>query len=158
MSLELNDGDLLKSQAFIDGEWCDSNSGDSFDVSNPATGDVITAVASCGTEETRHAIEVADRALGSWRQTTAKERARLLRRWFDLMMEAQDDLAKKLTAGQSWSTKHSITSRIFANGTLRPARISPVRTAIFSASAARFASVIHLETASRLAVSRLPLR
>ena len=89
MSLELNDGDLLKSQAFIDGEWCDSNSGDSFDVSNPATGDVITAVASCGTEETRHAIEVADRALGSWRQTTAKERARLLRRWFDLMMEAQ---------------------------------------------------------------------
>ena len=100
MSLELNDGDLLKSQAFIDGEWCDSNSGDSFDVSNPATGDVITAVASCGTEETRHAIEVADRALGSWRQTTAKERARLLRRWFDLMMEAQDDLAKILTAEQ----------------------------------------------------------
>jgi len=100
MSFELNDTDLLKSRAFIDGQWSDSDSGESFDVTNPATGEVITTVASCGTDETRRAIEAADRALTSWRQTTAKARAGCLRRWFELMMEAQDDLAKILTAEQ----------------------------------------------------------
>ena len=100
MSLKITDQSLLKSSAYIDGKWCDSDSGETFAVTNPANGEVIAKCASCGTAETRRAIEAAERAFQTWRETTAKERASILRKWFNLMMESQEDLAQILTAEQ----------------------------------------------------------
>lgn len=98
--MQLNDQGLLQSQAYINGEWVNSDSGDTLDVRNPATGEVISSIASCGTAETRRAIEAADAALKGWQAKSAKERAAILRRWFELMMEAQEDLAVILTTEQ----------------------------------------------------------
>jgi len=100
MTLELTDQTLLRSQAYIDGAWVDADSGETVVVTNPATGKAVASVAKCGTNETRRAIEAAEVAQVLWRQTTAKERAKLLRRWFDLLMEHQEDLAQILTAEQ----------------------------------------------------------
>ena len=100
MSIELTDQTLLRSQAYIDGAWVDADSGETVPVSNPATGETIASVAKCGTNETRRAIEAAEAAQVKWRQATAKERANLLRRWFNLLMEHQEDLAQILTAEQ----------------------------------------------------------
>ena len=96
----LDDPGLLRAQAFIDGHWGDADSGETFAVLNPATGEVLADVACCGAAETRRAIEAAARAFKTWRHTTVKERAALLRRWFDLIMENQEDLARILTAEQ----------------------------------------------------------
>ncbi len=90
--MQISDQGLLKSQAFIDGHWCDADSGETFTVLNPANGKTIAEVAKCGTAETRRAIEAAEKAQVTWRQTTAKERAALLRKWFTLMMDRRDDL------------------------------------------------------------------
>jgi succinate-semialdehyde dehydrogenase/glutarate-semialdehyde dehydrogenase len=98
--MNISDKKLLKTQAYIDGQWTDSDSGETVDVLDPATGNVIAKVAKCGTAETRRAIEAAEIAQVSWRATPVKERAALLRRWFTLMMEAQEDLAQILTAEQ----------------------------------------------------------
>ena len=98
--IELADPGLLRDQAYIDGQWVDADSGETFAVENPATGEVLAEVSCCGGAETRRAIEAAGRAFEQWRQTTAKERAALLRRWFDLMMESQEDLARMMTAEQ----------------------------------------------------------
>ena len=73
MSLHITDQALLKTSAYIDGQWCDSDSGETFAVTNPATGAVIAECASCGTAETRRAIEAAGKAFLTWRETTAKE-------------------------------------------------------------------------------------
>ena len=100
MSIRLSDPALLKTQAYIDGQWRDSDNGETFDVNNPATGEVIASCASCGAGETRRAIEAAQKAMLSWRQFTAKERAAKLRTWFNLMMDSQEDLAQILTAEQ----------------------------------------------------------
>ena len=100
MSMQIADQALLRTQAFINGEWVDADNGETLPVTNPANGDVIAEVAKCGTAETRRAIEAAEAAQVSWRQATAKERSALLRKWFTLMMEAQEDLAQILTAEQ----------------------------------------------------------
>jgi succinate-semialdehyde dehydrogenase/glutarate-semialdehyde dehydrogenase len=100
VSIEIADKALLKSRAYIDGEWVDSDNGGTVAVGNPATGEVIAEVASCGTAETRRAIEAAGKAMPAWRRKSAKERAVILRKWYDLMMAAQDDLAQILTAEQ----------------------------------------------------------
>ena len=100
MSMQLADKGLLKTQAFINGEWVDADDGGTLPVTNPANGEVIAEVAKCGTAETRRAIEAAEAAMVEWRQRPAKERAGLLRKWFNLMMEAQEDLAQILTAEQ----------------------------------------------------------
>ncbi|MEM7503241.1 MAG: NAD-dependent succinate-semialdehyde dehydrogenase [Pseudomonadota bacterium] len=100
MSLNISDKELLQSKAYINGKWVDSNDGETFPVTNPATGEVIAEVARCGADETRTAIAAAEEAMREWRKTSVKERAAVLRRWFDLMMEAQDDLATILTAEQ----------------------------------------------------------
>ncbi len=100
MSMQIADKALLRTQAFINGEWVDADNGETLPVTNPANGDVIAEVAKCGTAETRRAIEAAEAAQVSWRQTSAKERSALLRKWFTLMMEAQEDLAQILTAEQ----------------------------------------------------------
>ncbi|MFQ5564870.1 MAG: NAD-dependent succinate-semialdehyde dehydrogenase [Paracoccaceae bacterium] len=100
MSMQIADKTLLKTQAFIDGKWVDADGGETLAVTNPANGEVIAEVASCGTAETRRAIEAAEAALVAWRKTTAKERSGVLRRWFDLMMESREDLAQIMTAEQ----------------------------------------------------------
>ena len=97
---ELTDPGLLRDQAYIDGQWVDADSGETFAVENPATGEVLAEVSCCGGAETKRAIDAAGRAFEQWRHTTAKERAVMLRRWFDLMMEAQEDLARMMTAEQ----------------------------------------------------------
>jgi succinate-semialdehyde dehydrogenase/glutarate-semialdehyde dehydrogenase len=98
--LNLKDPSLLKQQCYIDGQWCDADSGETIAVNNPATGEIIAHVPKMGTAETRRAIEAADRALAGWRSKLAKERAAVLRKFFDLMMANQDDLATILTAEQ----------------------------------------------------------
>jgi succinate-semialdehyde dehydrogenase/glutarate-semialdehyde dehydrogenase len=98
--MQISDQGLLKQQAYIDGQWADSDDGSTFPVTNPATGATIAEVASCGSAETRRAIEAAETAMQEWRRRSAKERAAVLRRWFDLMMESQEDLAQILTAEQ----------------------------------------------------------
>ena len=98
--MQLNDQELLQGNAYINGEWVTADSGETSPVLNPATGETILEVAKCGTNETRRAIEAAEKALVTWRQKTAKERGAILRRWFNLMMEAQDDLAVILTTEQ----------------------------------------------------------
>jgi succinate-semialdehyde dehydrogenase/glutarate-semialdehyde dehydrogenase len=98
--MQISDQGLLKTQAYIDGKWVDADSGDTLPVLNPANGQTIAEVAKCGTAETRRAIEAAERAQIEWRRKPAKERAAILRRWFNLMMESQEDLAQILTAEQ----------------------------------------------------------
>ena len=98
--MKISDQSLLKTQAYVDGQWIDADSGETLPVVNPATGETIAEIAKCGTAETRRAIVAAETALISWRQKTAKERAAVLRKWFTLMMEAQEDLAQILTAEQ----------------------------------------------------------
>lgn len=98
MNLKLNDPSLLKTGLFINGEWLERES--TLDVIDPASGEKVSAIAMASAEDTRQAIEVANEAYKSWRTTTAKERAALLNRWFRLIMENQDDLAKILTAEQ----------------------------------------------------------
>ena len=98
--MKLADQSLLKTQAYIDGQWVDADSGKTLEVLNPATGKVIAEIAKCGTAETRRAIEAANLALDGWRRTPAKARASILRKWFNLMMAAQEDLAQILTAEQ----------------------------------------------------------
>ena len=98
--MQLTDSSLLKTRAFVDGQWIDADGGETFAVTNPATGEVIAEVAKCGGEETHRAIEAAEKSQIAWRQRTASERSVLMRRWFDLMMEHQEDLAQILTAEQ----------------------------------------------------------
>ncbi|EBO9722191.1 NADP-dependent succinate-semialdehyde dehydrogenase [Salmonella enterica] len=98
--MQLNDSTLFRQQAFIDGDWRDARGGDVIPVSNPANGKPLGNVPKMGAEETRDAINAANRALPAWRALTAKERANILRRWFNLMMEHQDDLAPLMTLEQ----------------------------------------------------------
>ena len=100
MKLKIIDQDLFKTKAFIDGKWIDSDDRSTFPVINPATGEVICEVVSCGKNETRRAIEAAEKARPSWQKIPIKEKANILRKWFELMVEAQEDLAQILTAEQ----------------------------------------------------------
>lgn len=94
---------LLRGQSYIDGNWCGADSGMTFAVTNPATGEEIIQVADCTAAETRRAIDAANAAWPAWRARTAKDRAAVLRRWFDLILAHQDDLAVILTAEQGKS-------------------------------------------------------
>ena len=100
MTLSLNDSELFRQQAYIGGRWCEADNGTSFQVTNPATGEVLGQVPDMGAAETRRAIEAAKAAWPGWRRKTAKERANLLRKWHDLMMANLDDLARLMTAEQ----------------------------------------------------------
>ena len=100
MNLSLTDPSLLKTRAYIDGQWVDADSGDTFAVYNPATGEEVAQVAKTGTAETVRAIAAAERAMAQWKREPAKTRAQLLRKWFDLMMANQEDLAIIMTAEQ----------------------------------------------------------
>lgn len=98
--LNLKDADLFRQQCHLDGAWIDADSGKNFSVRNPANGAILGTVPDMGAAETRRAINAAQAAWPAWRAKTAKERAVILRKWFDLMMAAQDDLALLLTAEQ----------------------------------------------------------
>lgn len=98
--LNLKDSTLLRSQCYINGTWVGADSGETLAVSNPATQQIITHVPYCGAVETERAIASAETAFQTWRETTAQERSRILRRWFDLMLHHQDDLACIMTAEQ----------------------------------------------------------
>lgn len=98
--MQLTDPKLFRQQAYIDGAWIDAESGKTIAVTDPATGRTLGTVPNMGAAEARHAIAAADRALPAWRAKTAKERAGILRRWYDLMMANQEDLAHLMTAEQ----------------------------------------------------------
>jgi succinate-semialdehyde dehydrogenase/glutarate-semialdehyde dehydrogenase len=98
--MQLNDPTLFRQQAFIDGQWRDALSGEVITVNNPANDQRLGSVPKMGAEETHEAIDAANRALPAWRALTAKERAAILRRWFDLIMANQDDLARLMTLEQ----------------------------------------------------------
>lgn len=99
-SLKLSDPKLFRQAAYIDGAWVAADDGSTIAVNNPATGEIIGTAPRMGAAETRRAIEAADAALPAWRAKTGKERAAVLRRWFDLMMANQDDLGALMTAEQ----------------------------------------------------------
>lgn len=96
----LKDPMLLREQCFLDGHWCAADSGRRFDVVNPATGERLAEVPDCGAAETRRAIAAAEAAWPTWRSRTGKERSAMLRRWFDLILVHQDDLALLMTLEQ----------------------------------------------------------
>ncbi len=97
---EFKDPELIRTQAYIDGNWANAKSGSTFAVHDPATGKLLAQVANLGSGETGLAIEAAGKAFPLWRGKTAKERAGVMRKWFDLMLANQDDLAKLMTAEQ----------------------------------------------------------
>ncbi|MDB4854022.1 NAD-dependent succinate-semialdehyde dehydrogenase [Planktomarina sp.] len=94
----LSDPSLLQTQAFINNQWVDGENGATFDVSNPARGDVIAQVADLSRADLARAIDGAEAAQKKWAALTAKERCNILRNWYNLMMEHQSDLAMILTA------------------------------------------------------------
>ena len=98
--MQLKDKTLFRQQCYIDGKWVDADSRATISVNNPADNSILGTVPKMGAAETRRAIEAADRALPAWRAKTAKERAGILRKWFNLMMENQEDLAQLMTAEQ----------------------------------------------------------
>jgi len=97
---QLKDPKLFRTQCYIDGKWSDADSGATVDVTNPASGAVIGTIPKMGAAETRRAIDAAAAALPAWRAKLAKERAALLRKWFELMMANQDDLGLIMTTEQ----------------------------------------------------------
>src|SRR5215470_4699696 len=98
--VSLKDSKLFRQSNYIDGAWTDARSGATINVDNPATGEIIGTVPKGGAAETRAAIEAADRALPAWRKKTAKERAAVVRKWYDLMLQHQEDLARLMTTEQ----------------------------------------------------------
>lgn len=98
--MQLNDPDLLRHQAYIDGKWCDAPDGSATEIFNPANDQSLGFVPSLGADETRRAIEAAQAAQPAWRALTAKERAARLRKWYELMLANQEDLARIMTAEQ----------------------------------------------------------
>ncbi|MEJ5904574.1 NAD-dependent succinate-semialdehyde dehydrogenase [Pseudomonas kermanshahensis] len=98
--MQLKDPDLLRQAMLIDGQWVPADNGQSIEVRNPATGELVAHVPNGGMRETQRAVAAAERAMKGWRKTLPKERSRILRKLFDLMLENIDDLAKIMTAEQ----------------------------------------------------------
>ncbi len=96
----LKDMSLFRQQGYVDGAWRDAKTGETVDVTNPASGEVLGSIPKMGAEETREAVAAAEAAWPAWRSLVAKERAGILRRWFELMMENQEDLAVLMTLEQ----------------------------------------------------------
>ncbi|WP_291990188.1 NADP-dependent succinate-semialdehyde dehydrogenase [Candidatus Accumulibacter sp. ACC007] len=98
--MKLSDSTLLRQLCYINGQWAAADSGRSFAVINPASGEQLATVPEMGADETRRAIEAARVAQPAWRARTAGERAKVLRRWFELLLANQEDLAQLMTAEQ----------------------------------------------------------
>ena len=112
--MKLNDPKLFREACYVGGEWVGSGANETIDVTNPATGEIIGIVPKLGSSETREAIDAAHSAYPDWRAKTAKERSVILRGWFDLMLEHQEDLAKLMTAEQGKPLKESMGEIIYA--------------------------------------------
>jgi len=97
---QIKDAALLRQACYVDGQWFSAESGASFPVTNPANGDLLATVPSLGAGETQRAIAAAEAALPAWRAKKAFERSRILRRWYELMVAHQDDLALIMTLEQ----------------------------------------------------------
>jgi len=117
-SVTLNDSRLFRQACYIDGAWVDAHNRAVVEVDNPATGEVVGVVPRLGRGETRQAIDAAARAFPSWRKRTAKDRAQVLRRWFDLMLANQDDLARLMTTEQGKPLAESRGEVVYAAGFL----------------------------------------
>jgi succinate-semialdehyde dehydrogenase / glutarate-semialdehyde dehydrogenase len=117
-SVTLNDSRLFRQACYIDGAWVDAHGRPVIEVDNPATGEVVGVVPRLGRGETHQAIDAAARAFPSWRKKTAKERAQVLRRWFDLMLANQDDLARLMTTEQGKPLAESRGEVAYAAGFL----------------------------------------
>src|SRR5690348_25063 len=98
--MKLKDSKLFRQQCYIDGKWVEADNRESIPVNNPADNSILGTVPKMGADETRRAIEAAERALPEWRARTGKERAAVLRRLYELMIENQEDLAQLMTAEQ----------------------------------------------------------
>ncbi len=98
--LVLKDEGLLRQACLVSGDWIGADGGATFPIHNPATGEHLACVPLCGARETEWAITQAQRAFSSWKRTTAAQRAKILRTWFELMLQHQDDLARLMTAEQ----------------------------------------------------------
>lgn len=105
--LNLKDPNLLKQQAYVNGQWCDADKGERIPVTNPATGETLGYVPNMGAAETRRAVVAAHDAFKAWRSKLAKERATILRKWHELMLANADDLAAIMTAEQGKSLTES---------------------------------------------------
>jgi succinate-semialdehyde dehydrogenase / glutarate-semialdehyde dehydrogenase len=112
--MKLKDPKLLRELCFVDGAWVAADNGTTVDVRNPATTQRLGSVPKMGTDETRRAIAAAAAALPAWRARTAKDRATVLRRWFDLIIEHQEDLATLMTAEQGKPLAESKAEIIYA--------------------------------------------
>ncbi|WP_296062908.1 NAD-dependent succinate-semialdehyde dehydrogenase [uncultured Amphritea sp.] len=100
MTIQLQDSSLFKTQAYIDGLWVDSDNGETFAVTDPATGQHLADVASVGAAETRRAIDAAERAMAEWKALPAKSRSEILEKWHQLIIDNTEDLAVIMTAEQ----------------------------------------------------------
>jgi succinate-semialdehyde dehydrogenase/glutarate-semialdehyde dehydrogenase len=98
--MQLKDMKLFRQQAYIDGQWVDAEGKKTIAVTDPATGEKLGTVPNMGADETRRAVVAANKAWPDWRAKTGKERAAIMRRWYNLMMESQEDLARLMTLEQ----------------------------------------------------------
>ncbi|RQR51551.1 NAD-dependent succinate-semialdehyde dehydrogenase [Burkholderia sp. Bp9140] len=116
VKLPLKDAGLLRQAMLIDGEWVQADSGQTLEVRNPATGELVARVPNGGAAETRRAVAAAERAMQGWRKTLAKERAKVLRTLYDLMLANVDDLALIMTAEQGKPLVESRGEILYAAG------------------------------------------
>ncbi|MDO6564469.1 NAD-dependent succinate-semialdehyde dehydrogenase [Amphritea sp. 1_MG-2023] len=107
MTIQIKDSSLLKTQAFIDGQWVDGDNGETFAVTDPATGEHLADIASVGAAETRRAIAAAERAMAEWKTLPAKSRSDVLEKWHQLIIENSEDLAIIMTAEQGKTLSES---------------------------------------------------
>ena len=114
MDLQLEDPTLAKSQAYIGGSWVDADSSATFDVINPVDGSVVGAVADLGVDETRRAIDAAHVAMPAWAALTAKQRGAIMRTWYNLLLENQEDLAQLMTTEMGKPIRESRGEAVFA--------------------------------------------
>jgi succinate-semialdehyde dehydrogenase/glutarate-semialdehyde dehydrogenase len=111
--MELNDTTLLHTQTYIDGQWVGADSGEAFDVVNPADGAIVGSVPDLGVTETRRAIDAANRALPGWRALTAKKRASVLKKWHALLMENVEDIAQIMSLEMGKPIRESRGEAVF---------------------------------------------
>tara|TARA_B100000676_G_C18072335_1_gene845195 strand:+ start:754 stop:2229 length:1476 start_codon:yes stop_codon:yes gene_type:complete len=113
-TIPINDPKLVCEQCYINGEWVSAENQETMEVTNKATGEILGTVPKMGASETRRAIEAANEALPAWRAKTAKERAVILRKWYELMLENQKDLATLMTAEQGKPMAESMGEVVYA--------------------------------------------
>ena len=112
--MKLTDATLFRQQCFIDGEWCDAEKDSLIEVTNPADGEILGSVPRMGAPETRLAIEAASVAFKPWSALPAKQRSNKLRKWFELMLEHQEDLAMLITMEQGKSLTEARGEIVYA--------------------------------------------